>query len=305
MTAILQGKTLKVVSLQNAPKEAMIPVRSGSDPNLCEVGDTVETYIIPVGHVTAMALIQNLQALLPEYANLTANADGNALIITDTTANIRRLMQIVKALDTHMATVAEIRVFHLKNADATSTATLINTIFQQQAQGGRGGFGGRGGLRRWQPLPDDDADAGRWWARRNGRTWWDGRSRRSRRFAGRRESTGRRQHQRAGRGGRRHPDQFRRGSRAERVARSRGGRDRGPGPRLQGRDRPGLPAPVRRCYEHGGCHQSALQPAVFLVLPVPVRPRRRWRVSGGPQPHDLPGTVRRARRTGWTGRDAR
>jgi general secretion pathway protein D len=147
LTAVIQGKNLKIVSLQNAPKEAMIKVRTGSDPNLCQPSDTVETWIIPVSHVTAMALVQNLQSLLPEYANLTANADGNALIITDTTASIRRLMQIVKALDTHMATVAEIRVFHLRNADATSTATLVNTIFQQQAQGGsRGGFGGRGGL---------------------------------------------------------------------------------------------------------------------------------------------------------------
>ncbi len=147
LTAAVQGKNLKIFSLQNAPKEAMIKVRTGADPNMCQPSDTVETWIIPVGHVTAMALVQNLQALLPEYAYLTANVDGNALIITDTTANIRRLMQIVKALDTHMATVAEIRVFRLTNADATSTATLINTIFQQQAQaGGRGGFGGRGGI---------------------------------------------------------------------------------------------------------------------------------------------------------------
>jgi general secretion pathway protein D len=94
----------------------------------------VATCVIPVGHVTAAALVQNLQSLLPEYATITANLDGNALIITDTTANIRRLMQIVAALDTHMASVAEIKVFPLLNADATSTATLINTIFQQQAQ---------------------------------------------------------------------------------------------------------------------------------------------------------------------------
>ncbi len=145
LTAVIQGKNLKIVSLLNAPKEAMIKVRTGSDPNLCPPSDTVETWIIPVAHVTAIALMQNLQVLLPEYASMTANADGNALIITDTTANIRRLMQIVRALDTHMATVAEIRVFRLKNADATSVATLINSIFQQQAQN-RGGFGSRGGF---------------------------------------------------------------------------------------------------------------------------------------------------------------
>lgn len=146
LTTVLTGKTLKVVTLAAVKKEN-IPVRTGRDPNAVVASDTVETYIVPVGHVTAAALAENLKALLPEYASLEANEDGNALIITDTTANIKRLMQIVAALDTHMASVSEIRVFRLVNADATTTATLINSIFQQQAQSGnnrnqRGGFGG-------------------------------------------------------------------------------------------------------------------------------------------------------------------
>lgn len=147
LTTVLTGKTLKVITLAKAPKENL-PVHTGRDPNAVVASDTVETYVVPVGHVTAVALAENLKALLPEYASLEANQDGNALIITDTTANIKRLMQIVAALDTHMATVAEIRVFRLISADATTTATLINSIFQQQAQSsgrgqsGRGGFGG-------------------------------------------------------------------------------------------------------------------------------------------------------------------
>jgi general secretion pathway protein D len=144
LNAVLTGKTLKVVTLANASKEN-IPVRSVRDPNQVEQTESVSTYVIPISHITAAALIQNLQALLPEYATLTANVEGNALIITDTGTNVRRLLQIVKALDTHMATVTEIRVFRLKNADATTTATLINTIFQQQGTGGRGQQGGRGG----------------------------------------------------------------------------------------------------------------------------------------------------------------
>jgi general secretion pathway protein D len=165
LTTILTGRTLKVVTLARAKKEN-IPVLSGRDPKAIVAGDNVVTYVIPVGHVTATALKQNLESLRPDYASIEANEDGNALIITDTTANIKRLMQIVVALDQHMASVAEIRVFRLTNANATSTATLINNLFQQQAQGGannrnrqaqgrggplemmmqmRGGAGGRGG----------------------------------------------------------------------------------------------------------------------------------------------------------------
>ena len=162
LTTVLTGKTLKVVTLQNAKKEN-IPVLTGRDPDAIVPGDDVVTYVVPVSHVAASALKNNLQTLLPEYAGLEANEDGNALIITDTTANIKRLMEIVRALDTYMSTVAEIRVFRLINADATSAANLINNIFQQEQQSGTrnqqgargpfemmmqmgaGGPGGRGG----------------------------------------------------------------------------------------------------------------------------------------------------------------
>jgi len=138
LTTVLMGKTLKVVTLEKAKTEN-IPVFSGQDPDVIVPSDDVVHYVVPVRHVTATALKENLQTLVPEYASLEANEDGNALIITDTTANIKRLMQIIKALDTHMSMVAEIRVFRLINADATSAANLINTMFQQDQQGGTRG----------------------------------------------------------------------------------------------------------------------------------------------------------------------
>ena len=129
LTTVLTGKILKVVTLQNAKKEN-IPVLTGRDPDAIIPGDDVVTYVVPISHVKASALRDNLQTLVPEYAGLEANEDGNVLIITDTLANIKRLMKIIKALDTYMATVAEIRVFRLINADATSAANLINNIFR-------------------------------------------------------------------------------------------------------------------------------------------------------------------------------
>ena len=146
LTTILNGKVLKIVTLDNAKQES-VPVFSGRNPEAIVAGDDIVTYVIPVTYVTARALRENLEGLIPEYASLEANEDGNALIITDTTANIKRLMKIVAALDTHMATASEIRVFRLVNADATSAANTINTMFQQNQTGGRsrGSTGGRPG----------------------------------------------------------------------------------------------------------------------------------------------------------------
>jgi type II secretory pathway component GspD/PulD (secretin) len=158
LTTVLNGKVLKVVTLENAKQES-VPVFSGRDPDAVVASDDVVTYVVPVRYVTATALRQNLQSLIPEYASLEANEDGNALIITDTMANIKRMMKIVAALDTHMATVAEIRVFRLVNADATSAANMINSMFEQSQQGGarssRTGRGGtQGGMNPMQMMMD-------------------------------------------------------------------------------------------------------------------------------------------------------
>ncbi|MHC4520921.1 MAG: secretin N-terminal domain-containing protein [Planctomycetota bacterium] len=142
LTTVLTGKVLKVVTVEQAKTESL-PVYSGRDPEAVVPSDDMVTYVIPVRYVTADALRENLETLIPEHASLEANEDGNALIVTDTTANIQRLMKIVAALDTHMATVSEIRVFRLVNADAASAAQMINTMFEQNQQGGRSSRGGR------------------------------------------------------------------------------------------------------------------------------------------------------------------
>jgi general secretion pathway protein D len=143
LTAVRAGRTLKIVTLQQA-KQMNIPVTKGSDPEGLAEGDEIVTHVLPLRYVTAAAVRQNLMSLLPEYATMEANADGNALIITDSTSNIKRLMKIVQALDSHLASVAEIRVFRLINADATNAATLINSMFQQDAAAARNRQGGRG-----------------------------------------------------------------------------------------------------------------------------------------------------------------
>ncbi len=164
--AIREGRTLKIVSLSDA-KKANIPVRTGNDPNAIEPSDRVITQVIPLRFVDATKLKTDIASLMPSYADLSANASSNALILTDTEANVRRIMQIVRALDTHMADVTDVRVFQLTYANATSTAKLINDTFneqttatqqQQQVPGGGGGFrrfmqqqGGQGGQGQQNP----------------------------------------------------------------------------------------------------------------------------------------------------------
>jgi general secretion pathway protein D len=138
--AIPMGKTLKIVTLEEA-KKRNIPVYSGSDPEAIPATDQLVTQVIPLQFTDAVQLKRDLAPLIPAYADLSSNAAGNALILTDTQANIRRIVEIVHSLDARMASVSEVKVFQLKYANATNAAKLINDLFQQQstAMGGTAG----------------------------------------------------------------------------------------------------------------------------------------------------------------------
>lgn len=154
--AIRTGRTLKLVSL-GAAKNLNIPVTTGNDPDKIPESDEVVTHIVPVRYADAARLQDDLTPLISDYAVLTSNQASNSLIITDTTSNIKRLVKIIKAVDTQMSSVTDVKVFLLKYADADRTAELINEVFKQQAgtptnqqnpfvrMMGGGGRGGRGG----------------------------------------------------------------------------------------------------------------------------------------------------------------
>jgi general secretion pathway protein D len=131
--AVRMGRTLKIVTLAEA-KKMNIPVRSGIDPEKIVESDDLVTHVIPIRYANAARLREDLASLVPTYADLAANEDSNVLILTATTADIKRFVEIVNALDTHLAAVAEVRVYRLKYANATNVAELINTIFEQQQQ---------------------------------------------------------------------------------------------------------------------------------------------------------------------------
>ncbi len=130
-TTVLSGKTLKVATLADA-KKMNLPVTSGSDPNAIEPSDEVVTHIIPIHHAKATSLVENLKSLVPDSTDFSANADTNTLIITDTKANIKRIVEIVHDIDGYMAAVAEMKVFHLEYADAADTAELITNMFNPE-----------------------------------------------------------------------------------------------------------------------------------------------------------------------------
>jgi type II secretory pathway component GspD/PulD (secretin) len=151
--AIRNGRTLRIISREDA-KTKDIPVRSGNNPDEIAKSDEMVTQVIPVRHANATQLIQNLQPLLPSYArdSFTANESGNSLLLTATRTDVRRMVEIIKALDETISSTSTLRVFPLKFADAKELANAIKELFQPQTTQGQGGnrgfnnpfFGGGG-----------------------------------------------------------------------------------------------------------------------------------------------------------------
>ena len=155
-TSIVNGQSAKIVPLEGVKLEAT-PIQIGSDPDTIKSEDTIVTQVMPLASADATQLVKDLKDFVPQYGVMTAYGRSNTLIITASSANIKRLAQIVKQLDISMADLIKIEVFSLQYANATQLADVITKLYEKprdteaaaeqerQQRGRRGRFGGRGG----------------------------------------------------------------------------------------------------------------------------------------------------------------
>jgi len=127
--AVLNNRFLKIIPLEDA-KSSDIPVLIGNNPEQMKKSDAMVTQIIQVLHADAKLLQDNLEPLLSKEAIMTCNESSNAIVLTDTMTNIRRITQVIKALDTSIANIIEVKVFPLKYADAEQLAKIVNNAFK-------------------------------------------------------------------------------------------------------------------------------------------------------------------------------
>jgi general secretion pathway protein D len=131
---VRQGRVLTIVTAE-AARHQDSEVSSGSDPNAIARSDEVATQIIPVRYANASQLINNLQPLLPATATLSVNESASSLILVAAKTDIRRMLKIVNALDSSLASVSTIKVIALRYADAKQISSVVQQLFATQATG--------------------------------------------------------------------------------------------------------------------------------------------------------------------------
>lgn len=88
------GDFTKIVPMTTGVQSAVPVIKEQPGPV-----DELITEVIQLFNVPAVQMIESLRPLLPQTATLSAEANSNTIIITDRAANIARLKQIIRKLD--------------------------------------------------------------------------------------------------------------------------------------------------------------------------------------------------------------
>jgi type II secretory pathway component GspD/PulD (secretin) len=126
--AILDGRMLTIMNKSDA-RTSRIPVKIGNDPTSVPNNDEIATWIVPIRFVEARQLVSDLSLFVSPQATIVANEAGNSIVVTDTQANIRHLVQIIQLVDNSAEAETEIRVFPLKYASPVDVANELSSVF--------------------------------------------------------------------------------------------------------------------------------------------------------------------------------
>lgn len=127
--AIENDGIVKIIP-QNMAKQASIPT---GDESKGYRGAQKVTKVLRLKHVSAAKLIPVLRPLVPKEGHMAAYIPANALIISDSAANITRLGRIIASID--QPTNSSIEVVELKKASAAKVVQMLKTLQSTKAKG--------------------------------------------------------------------------------------------------------------------------------------------------------------------------
>lgn len=139
-TAVAGQNVTKIIPLAISRQKA-IRVRFKDQS---EAGDEMITQVIPLKFAQAQLLVGVLRPIIATLGNITAYAPANILLLTDTAANIRRVLSIIHALDVSEA--VGVKLIRLKYASAEKLAKILTDMFTSKTGTAAGRAVARPGL---------------------------------------------------------------------------------------------------------------------------------------------------------------
>jgi general secretion pathway protein D len=127
LAAVKSGNLYRIIPREGAPQSS-VRIVVGRDISPLRASDEIVTQIVPLKYISAVDAVNLLRPFVAQQGAVTSHRETNLLIITDTAANIRRLLDILKLADVQVA-LDELQVIPIKNADAQELSQLLNQMF--------------------------------------------------------------------------------------------------------------------------------------------------------------------------------
>ncbi|MYH81013.1 hypothetical protein F4141_09955 [Candidatus Poribacteria bacterium] len=131
LTLIQTDSTLLVTTFTRAMRTKGIVKSITPDPDLVDMTDEIQTYIIRLTNVVASEQVERLKPLLNSQAHIFADTATNSLVITDVSSNIQRIVRILQVADEGERFPLKILIVPLAYADANSLAQALTNILQE------------------------------------------------------------------------------------------------------------------------------------------------------------------------------
>ena len=131
------GDVIKIVPNTVAKQDNIRTITQGRVRNT----DETATRVVEVKHVMASQLVPILRPLMPQQAHLGVHADSNSLIVSDSVANMNRIIGIIRRID--RVGDHEIEIIKLEYANATELVQVLSALRGAGAKGKAGPPGQR------------------------------------------------------------------------------------------------------------------------------------------------------------------
>ena len=127
-TIVPQGPIIKIIPSRDV-KDNPIPTATDTQHPFSPTTESFVTQLVPLQYADANDIRGLLTPLVSKESSLLAYAPTNSLIVTDTVANINRLLKIITALDVE-APSAIFKVVMLKFAQAEQIANALRSAVE-------------------------------------------------------------------------------------------------------------------------------------------------------------------------------
>ncbi|HRQ75801.1 MAG TPA: secretin N-terminal domain-containing protein [Phycisphaerales bacterium] len=118
----------------NAMQRTDIPTFIGTLPPDSEVrSNQIVTVVRPMVNALAKPMAERLAQMVAEYGAVTAMEQQNSIVITETAAQVRRLLSIVDELDRESVD-GQIEIFKLTHAKASEMMTPLRSLLSQRVE---------------------------------------------------------------------------------------------------------------------------------------------------------------------------